>query len=887
MGAMLSAVPTLRTVFQARLALLVALVLSLLGGPVGTQASAAVAPVTIADYTNPAQDIAWGQRSHWKQPWRSYSDTVPATTFLNAIGINFNVSLKAAEATARLLGEAGFKRARIEVGWNSLDYENPGTMKESSRNSLHTLLGALQENGIRPLILLNANHGEPCPVKRDALRLTAPAATGATTIQIAPEDVGKVKPGRTGISVNGIAAKQLITAVDPDGTARMSMPLKASYPAGELKIVTLRYEPFRSPTLQDGSPNPAFGPTMLGWLNYVGVVTREAKSVLGSDRFDVEVWNELSFGSDFLEINRYYGPAVEWRDRGPTAAILKRTVQYLRDPANGVPGVGIGNGFANQRPWDNGTQSPIGLTAIDKHPYAGWEPFPGAAQINGIRPLNGLGELEGWADGEGQWHESFTPSYDAFFPERPLSALHTETLVHDLSPYPSLVNHVEHGRLTHSDGGSPPTMWITEVNLDPASGPVRATAMTTRDVRHIATKNALRYLTAYVNKGVTALHFYAANAGNLSLVDPAFFTALKAAPSVYPGEAAGGETMAAVRRLTESMGGAKPIGSRRALSLNELTDYSSNVQFAGNPADLLHHPPLYNRDVFAFLPFQVSASRFVIPVYVMTRNVARVYRPDASDDPTRFDLPPERYRLAIGGVDGVDAEVTATDPLTGESVPVEVVSATGSELTVELPVTDSPRLLTIQETSAGTEPPAEEPPIEEPPAEEEPSEGEPPAEEEPAEENEEPTEGEPAEGKPHADEEPPVEGNGSVRPPARGDQEEARTTPSSPQIELRGTRALLRRQRMTLVAHCEAGCDLRVHGQLAIGSRRYAMRGSESRTALSSPAKESITLSISSSVARLGRLAIRRGSRVAVVVTTNARQDALTQPIRRVQKLRR
>jgi hypothetical protein len=872
MGAMLSAAPTRRRVFRARLALFVGLVLSALGGLAGVQASAAVAPVSIDDYTDPGQDLTWGQRSHWKQPWRSYSDTVPATTLLKAIGINFNVSLKTAEATAKLLGEAGFTRARIEVGWNSLDYENPGAMKESSRSSLHTLLRVLQKNGIRPLILLNANHGEPCPVKRDTLRLTAAAEIGATTIHIAPEDVGKVVPRRTGISVNGIAAKQLITAVAPDGAAQMSMPLKASYPAGELKVTTLRYEPFRTPTREDGSPNPAFEPTMRAWLSYVGVVTREAKSVLGSDRFDVEVWNELSFGSDFLEINRYYSPAVEWRDRGPTAAILKRTVEYLRDPANGVAGVGIGNGFANQRPWDNGTQSPVGLTAIDKHPYAGWEPYPGAAQINGIRPLDGLGGFGGWVDTAGQWHESFTPSYDAFFPERPLSALHTETLVHDLSPDISVVNHVEHGRLTHPDGGDPPTMWITEVNLDPASGPVRATTMSSRDARHIATKNTLRYLTAYVNKGVTALHFYAANAGNLSLVDQAFFNALKAAPSVYPGEAAGGETMTAVRRLTESMSGARPIASQRALTLNELVDYSGNAQFAGSATDPVHYPPLYNRDVFAFLPFQVSASRFVIPVYVMTRNVAKIYRPEASDDPTRFDLPPERYRMAIGGVDGVGAEVTATDPLTGASVPVEVVSASGSELTVELAVTDSPRLLTIQELSSEPEPPEEEEPVEE----------EPPGGEE------KPVEEEPGAG----EDEAPAKRKGSAkptgaagRPAAREDGAQAQA--SSPRIELRGVRSLLRRQRLTLVARCEAGCDLRVRAQLAIGSRRYAMRRSRARSSLSTPARESITLSISSSVARLGRLAVRRGSRVAVVITTDAPQGADTQAVRRVHTLQR
>ena len=66
-------------------------------------------------------------------------------------------------------------------------------------------------------------------------------------------------------------------------------------------------------------------------------------------------------------------------------------------------------------------------------------------------------------------------------------------------------------------------------------------------------------------------------------------------------------------------------------------------------------------------------------------------------DPTRFDLPAETYRLTIGGVTGKGAAVSATDPLTGQAVQVKVISGSGDQLVVELPVTDSPRLLTISE----------------------------------------------------------------------------------------------------------------------------------------------------------------------------------------------
>ncbi|HLM09706.1 MAG TPA: hypothetical protein VK307_08340, partial [Thermoleophilaceae bacterium] len=136
------------------------------------------------------------------------------------------------------------------------------------------------------------------------------------------------------------------------------------------------------------------------------------------------------------------------------------------------------------------------------------------------------------------------------------------------------------------------------------------------------------------------------------------------------------------------------------LSLEEIGDYAGNTQFDGDgTAD---HPPLYNRDVLAFLPFQVSSNRFVIPIYVMTTNVAKTYPGHASTDPTRYDMPPETYRLTIGNIRGTGADVSAFDPLTGADVSVTVVSRASERIVVELPVTDSPRLLTLEEALPAT-----------------------------------------------------------------------------------------------------------------------------------------------------------------------------------------
>jgi hypothetical protein len=687
-----------------------AVALALAGTGVAAGASpAAPAPVTVTEYADAGQALNWGTRSHWKQPWRSYLETVPATVLRDALGVNFNVPAGLARPTARLLAASGFRRARIEVGWGTIDYADPSRMSEYDREQLATRIDALRENGIRPLILLNANHGRPCPVKRETIELLAPAEAGARTILVAPADTERISPGRTGITRGGVAAQTLFASALPNGTVQLSRPLPDDLPAGSLKVVTLRYEPFRPATLADGSPNPGNARTLAGWLDYSGVVAREVESLLGSEEFDVEVWNELSFGSRFLNINAYYEPDVELGSEGNSKLILESTVDFLRDPANGVPDVEIGNGFANQAPWTSGSKSPVGLSAIDKHPYAGWRSFPADAVVDGNRPLDGLGELAGWKDADSQYHESFVPAYEAFFPEYFLSAIQTETLTRDLSPQPSTILDVEHGRHTHPPGGEPPAMWITEVNLAPGSGPVPREAMSDADVDRVAAKIVLRYLVAYVNKGAEAIHFYAVDAGGLSLVEPAFLAA--ASSGAYPGEALGGQTMDALRRLIAAFDGAEPIASPRGLSLRELTDFAGNVQFEGDGSAA--YPPLYDRDVFAFLPFQVDEDRFVVPVYVMTRNVVEEH-PGASG-PGRFDLPAETYRLRIGGVAGTTAEISASDPLTGEAVAVEVVSRSPDEIAVELAVTDSPRLLTIQEphpiAPPDPAPPAAPPPI--------------------------------------------------------------------------------------------------------------------------------------------------------------------------------
>ncbi len=106
-------------------------------------------------------------------------------------------------------------------------------------------------------------------------------------------------------------------------------------------------------------------------------------------------------------------------------------------------------------------------------------------------------------------------------------------------------------------------------------------------------------------------------------------------------------------------------------------------------------PPLYDRDVLAFFPFQLAPGRWVAAVYVMTRNLAEPYG-DGSG-PRRYDLPEGKFRITVGGLDGARVRVGATDPLSGHSAPAKVVSRERSQATIELAATDSPRLLSLSQ----------------------------------------------------------------------------------------------------------------------------------------------------------------------------------------------
>lgn len=750
--------------------------------------------------------VPFGSSSFWLQPWRAYLDTWPSSTLLDSLGINFNVKAADAEAVAQLLQESGFKLARREIPWSSISYEDPDEFVNEAH--IDAVLEALHKHDIRPLILLNANSGFPTPAKQISLTTLAAAPAGASTVQLDAASAAEVVPGKTGFDALsfGTGPDILISSVNGADVATLSRPLIAALPAGKHNAMTLRYAPFEAPKLADGQPNPVFEETLDGWLSYVATVTKKAASIFGPEGYDLEVWNELTFGSQFLNSEHYYrtgengdtpvssaavqadakseeaetageeedivpeesteprqsseqleeakagsepepGPEAE---EGPEAetpeveaeeaaeadasaspqadsvnaagkertvtpvskivskeirkALLDETVAYVRNPANGIPaGVGITDGFASQTPFPSGADSPLGLTALSKHLYEGAKDYPADYPDDKIKPINALG-FRDTLDERG-FTPLFVPEYQSLFPEAYLTAQNTETLVRDIAPITTKIYGLPHGRDVGPEGGAPVQKWMTEYNLAPGKAkPMQAdgvtpanVTLTSADREHFEAKALLRSLVAMVNKGLSREYFFAAAPGALSLIGKGFYTALEEHPESYPGSALGGETMRGFRNLLSKFQGPGPEGQARQLKLLSIAQEGNHAQFSGDGTAA--HPSLYDRDVLAVLPFQASPTHFVIPVYVMTRDLLTLYEPlDPESDVSRFDLPNENFRITLGNLPETSnpPAVSAYDPLSEQSTPARLISRSGGTAEFEVAATDYPRLLSLE-----------------------------------------------------------------------------------------------------------------------------------------------------------------------------------------------
>jgi hypothetical protein len=685
----------------------------------------------------PQQAIPFGRISFYLVPWRSYMDTWPTEQYLSSLGINFNVPYQDAKATARVLAEAGFRSARVEVGWGNLGYDDPRKVAHADR--LKESFRALQEAGIRPLVVLNANSRAPVPYKYIAINLRESASAGAREIIVDRPDL--IRPGYTGF-INQKLGFPLITTVDSQtGRCELSAPLWHDVPTGKLTLVDLKYHPFSGTIFADGSPNPLAEETVKGWTVYVATICQMLKDDLGTEGkpdagFDLEVWNEYTFGSEFLDEKSYYETPrkfktdISYQNHGRRSSghelILPLTVDYVNEPTNRLPGVRVISGFSNQRPWENGVSIWPGQTGFSRHFYTNLDPVGPFRGIWGLLspttnnrpnsgPLNALGMVDGRPDGKNWYTVSpgtfFVPTVAVSMPE----ALHygtvPEFMTRDVQPFPGLW--ADHYRYSNPGDGHPAEVWMTETNTGRGTwlkqlmgqqqvkpDDLRLIALSHR----VGAKALLRTFVFQSHKGVHTLEIFAAHGGdlNLGVVPDSFFKTLQENGHQLTEKlrAQTGPQLEVLGRVNRLMQSGQPLEVTRPLTVTELIEHEPRLVFKGDGTPA--HPDRFNRDDFACLPFQMAPDKYAIGYYVVTRNMVHDWNPKLDLlDPARYDMPAQTFDLTLRNLRGSGAKVSAWDPMTDQTVPVTVLTAEQNTLKIRLQTVDYPRFLLVQESQPG------------------------------------------------------------------------------------------------------------------------------------------------------------------------------------------
>jgi hypothetical protein len=200
--------------------------------------------------------------------------------------------------------------------------------------------------------------------------------------------------------------------------------------------------------------------------------------------------------------------------------------------------------------------------------------------------------------------------------------------------------------------------WITEIGYDPHGVGVTDVAA----ALNLKAKTTARFICFYLQKGVPKLTLYGSGAGDLyyGIVQDNFIQYANSNRS-YPADDSPytSPALAVTKRIVDMMNeGLDPtLMTTRSLQVTAIIDTHDHYQFAGDGTTA--HPPLYDREALAILPFQANAGRFVIPYYVMTRDVTQ-------------SLTPEPFTIGFKGVNAVTARVSAYDPVNDTAVPVTV-----------------------------------------------------------------------------------------------------------------------------------------------------------------------------------------------------------------------
>ncbi len=594
-------------------------------------------------YVDPSQlDLPVPYFSFARQPWRSYLEATPGTTLLDGVGVVWGpaVAGHGDEELAARIAAAGISRVRLEIPWGAIRWDESGIVPEHA-GRIRAALAAFKAQRLRPMILLNAHHNAPCPMQVRRWRLAAAAPVGSRALQVVGPTVG-LSAGDSLVLTLGdsVHAGPLVTDVSPaTGTLELSKPSARRLEAGdEVLIGEVKYLPLHP------LGTPQFEQTADGWIRYVGLVMRLVTDVYGPE-FDVEIWNELSFGSEFLAIEAYFDPPASatapdpLRRGGRVWELGRRTVAEV---ARVAPGARTVWGFSNTTFFHTPVaELPPGLAGQSYHPY-GVGPRCYAQLLAGRERYN--------ADG-------LVPAGCAVMPEGWAQTFQqTETLMRLLNPAARAARPPGTDRFAH---------FFTEHGFSPAELGIQDTAAALRAKQ----KFLLRAPLFWLNKGLSALYVYDAYEA-----DDRGFGVLRGAGSTSP-------ATTTLHALLTRFVGAQPISSPRPVAASLRRTAGRLGAYGVDPGGRV----VAQEDIVAVLPFQLDAKRFVVGLYVMTEDFPR-------------DLEPQDYTVRLSGIAGRGATVRYYDPLSDSMLPLSVVATSAESLTVRLSLTDAPRVLEVTES---------------------------------------------------------------------------------------------------------------------------------------------------------------------------------------------
>ena len=588
-------------------------------------------------YTDPTLlEMPWGRYSFVRPAWRGYLETVPAVDYLQGLGVVWNrVPPGVSERElAERLAAAGFARVRLEIPWGSVDWDETRFIAADEARTAR-VLRALKEQGLRPLILLNANHLQPCPVQWRELTVLADAPAGSVELEARADLTGAAGYAATVMSLaDGVEPGPLLEQASLEGGSRVQLSKGLPRPvrAGErLRVALLKYPPLHAVGSEE------FERTAAGWLRYVALTSAFVAEHYGSDDVDFEIWNELTFGSAFLDAARYGARLGEVPDLlqpgGRAHELARRTVQAL---AQHSPRSRVIWGFSNTTFFHVKVPDlPTGIHGQSYHPYGtGRRCFADlirgkeALLLDDVVPPGCAVQPEGYAH---SWSQ-------------------TESLVRLIAPA---------ARVIRPPGSTEFRHYITEHGVAPRElGITDASA-----AQRAKTKFLLRAPLLWLGKGITGLYVYGAFDG-----DNSGFGLLGERGEATP-------ALAALQRLTRRLRDATPVAVPQPLMLAVERDPAA-------PPELIAGAP--QRDFVAVVPLQLDSRRFALAAYVMTQDFPR-------------DLPEQPYFIEVTGLFEPRGAVTFYSPDTDTVAPVEIVSRGANGLRIRVGLTDVPRLIEIEQ----------------------------------------------------------------------------------------------------------------------------------------------------------------------------------------------